>query len=114
MPEIISAPQWLQIIAAQLDKDGYPAGFGQRLRNIATVMDTHATTVTELEREAVQYGVDLSKMQEYSFKLLGDFAETWRRYVAALKVLEQYDPAAAEEFAQYKPAFHEHLNAPDV
>ena len=53
-------------------------------------------------------------MQEYSVKLLSDFAETWRRYVAALKVLEQYDPTAAEEFAQYKPAFHEHLNAPDV
>lgn len=110
MHEIISTTQWLQIIAAQLEQDGYPAGFSQRLRNVATVMEAHTAEVTARENEATRYGVDLAKTEEHAFKLFADLKETWRRYVSVLAVLEKYDPVAAEEFAQYKPFFHASLS----
>jgi hypothetical protein len=109
MTEIISTAKWLNIIAAQLEQDGYPKGFSQRLQNVAIVFDTHEAQVAELEAEATRYGFELSKVEEHANRLFLSLRETWQRYEAAVRVLEQYDPIVAEEFARFKPPFYESL-----
>jgi hypothetical protein len=107
--EIVSTPQWLLMLANELESKGYPPAYGPQLRHASEILGSSEQEIFKLDNANIQLNLKAIEQEKEFKKLHLDMAILWARYQKAIEIVSRYEPETAVTMAEYKPRFHDTL-----